>query len=709
MSNGIGRVWAVNAEGGDEGRPNGVGPVWIENADQLGSKLPEPEAGDTGKVLGVLNADGDIGWVPDQEGMAQVQADWDQTDSSQVSYIANKPSLATVATTGAYSDLSNKPTIPSGAQLVPAATSADADKVLTVDSLGVPGWAVIPAQPTGLFEAVYGTTTFADIAQAVTDKRIVYCKVDQGYGQARMAFLAYVSNVAAEFQYYRSISSHSASTQTDEIYIYKVNADGWTTTTRKAGVNVTAGTHMSQSYNNDTLTLNCTWPTVDQTYSASSTNAQSGTAVAGAISGVRQVPSASSGDNGKVLGVTDSSGTLGWVAKDEADLFYVTYNVTTFDEIKAAHDAGKWPVLVDSNGRVAPMVDYNWVGGASSVQNAKFQVSEYDYTADTNGADYYNTVYNLELDIDAYLERTETWSTTSNNASADWDAVSGPRVIRNKPTIPTVDQTYNSASANAQSGVAVAQAIAAIPAVSYTAGDGIDITANEVAVKAGTGLEISDTTSTTESSLYETSDSNKYVMGFAPLTAGLLQSIQSNSGLTITTKISYNALPGNPSLYFCCLFSLTGGNERYFDKYLKLKNHTSAALQAGSVLTFNISDLDTSGSNTTIEYVQSHLGEFHLGLMAQAFGSWSTPVYLAGSSYSAVETATYPATVTITDALCVSNPLPASTSSDAGKLLTVNAQGTPAWGMLGSVTSIQQVNALPASPDANTLYLIPEA
>lgn len=122
MSNGIGRVWAVNAEGGDEGRPNGVGPVWIENADQLGSKLPEPEAGDAGKVLGVLNSDGDLGWVVDQEGMAQVQSDWDQDDPSQVSYIANKPSLATVATTGAYSDLSGTPTIPTVDQTYDAAS-----------------------------------------------------------------------------------------------------------------------------------------------------------------------------------------------------------------------------------------------------------------------------------------------------------------------------------------------------------------------------------------------------------------------------------------------------------------------------------------------------------------------------------------------------------------------------------------------------------
>lgn len=38
--------------------------------------------------------------------------------------------------------------------------------------------------------------------------------------------------------------------------------------------------------------------------------------------------------------------------------------------------------------------------------------------------------------------------------------------LSNKPTIPSVDQTYSAASTNAQSGVAVAEAIAAIPAPS---------------------------------------------------------------------------------------------------------------------------------------------------------------------------------------------------------------------------------------------------
>ena len=41
----------------------------------------------------------------------QVQSDWAETDTEAVSYIKNKPSLAIVATTGSYSDLSGTPSL----------------------------------------------------------------------------------------------------------------------------------------------------------------------------------------------------------------------------------------------------------------------------------------------------------------------------------------------------------------------------------------------------------------------------------------------------------------------------------------------------------------------------------------------------------------------------------------------------------------------
>lgn len=43
---------------------------------------------------------------------ANVQANWTESNSSSDAYIQNKPSLATVATSGSYNDLTNKPTVP---------------------------------------------------------------------------------------------------------------------------------------------------------------------------------------------------------------------------------------------------------------------------------------------------------------------------------------------------------------------------------------------------------------------------------------------------------------------------------------------------------------------------------------------------------------------------------------------------------------------
>ncbi len=43
------------------------------------------------------------------EPAAQVQADWTETTTTNAAYIQNKPALATVATSGSYDDLSNKP------------------------------------------------------------------------------------------------------------------------------------------------------------------------------------------------------------------------------------------------------------------------------------------------------------------------------------------------------------------------------------------------------------------------------------------------------------------------------------------------------------------------------------------------------------------------------------------------------------------------
>lgn len=65
-----------------------------------------------------------------------VQSDWNQTTNTADDYIKNKPSLATVATSGSYNDLSNKPSIPDDSDLVHKTgdETIGGDKVFTGDT-----------------------------------------------------------------------------------------------------------------------------------------------------------------------------------------------------------------------------------------------------------------------------------------------------------------------------------------------------------------------------------------------------------------------------------------------------------------------------------------------------------------------------------------------------------------------------------------------
>lgn len=56
-----------------------------------------------------VNSDGSLTKIA---GGDIVQSDWTEADSTSDAYILHKPNLATVATSGSYNDLSNKPTIP---------------------------------------------------------------------------------------------------------------------------------------------------------------------------------------------------------------------------------------------------------------------------------------------------------------------------------------------------------------------------------------------------------------------------------------------------------------------------------------------------------------------------------------------------------------------------------------------------------------------
>lgn len=118
----------------------------------------------------------------------------------------------------------------------------------------------------GMFFASYGYTTYNEVLAAYQAKEVVYCKASSGSNPAsgsqnRLAFLAYVNNSETptnfEFQYYRSVSSHTATQQGDQVYVYNLNStSGWSVIVREAYSKVVAGTNLESSYSNSAITLN---------------------------------------------------------------------------------------------------------------------------------------------------------------------------------------------------------------------------------------------------------------------------------------------------------------------------------------------------------------------------------------------------------------------------------------------------------------------
>lgn len=152
----------------------------------------------------------------------------------------------------------------------------------------------------------YGTSTWAEAEEAYKNNLVVYCKASSNANpasgnQSRMAFLAYVNNPTTptefEFQYYRSVATHSDSQQGDQVYVYKLNKNnGWSVTTREAYTKVANGTGIQKSYSNGTITLSLdthshsvddiTDLVFDGTYNSSSNKAATVSTVTTAVSGI---------------------------------------------------------------------------------------------------------------------------------------------------------------------------------------------------------------------------------------------------------------------------------------------------------------------------------------------------------------------------------------------------------------------------------------
>lgn len=152
--------------------------------------------------------------------------------------------------------------------LVPAPATTDVDKFLAGDGTYKSG-----GLPMVILS--YGNSTWQDFINAYNNNVIVYTRASSNSNpasgsQTRMAFMAYVNNATTptevEFQYYRSMSSHSATAMGDQVFVYKLTkTGGWSVTTRDASIKqikMATGSAGSVSWSSNVVTLNSGLPAV---------------------------------------------------------------------------------------------------------------------------------------------------------------------------------------------------------------------------------------------------------------------------------------------------------------------------------------------------------------------------------------------------------------------------------------------------------------
>ena len=145
------------------------------------------------------------------------------------------------------------------------ATFYDMDELTYVESVNGESGVVTLEIPPTMSILAYGKSTWADFIAAYNSNSVVYCRASSNSNpasgsQTRMAFMAYVNNETAptevEFQYYRSVSSHTATQQGDQVFVYKLNkTNGWSVITREAKIKIAAGNGLEQSFASNTLTI----------------------------------------------------------------------------------------------------------------------------------------------------------------------------------------------------------------------------------------------------------------------------------------------------------------------------------------------------------------------------------------------------------------------------------------------------------------------
>ena len=435
---------------------------------------------------------------------AQEQSDWNESDSSDPAYIKNKPTIpaaqvnADWTASSGVAEILHKPTIP----------SATSD--LTNDS----GYITSSDVPAAQEQADWSETNLTDPAYIKNKPTIPAAQVNADWT---------ASSGVAEILHKPSIPSATSDLTNDSGYITSSDVPG---AQAQADWNESDTTDPSYIKNKPTIPSAVT---VDQTYNSSSTNPQSGTAVAEAIAGVRQVPTTQSTDNGKMLGVTDANGTLGWVAQvksdwtetDSTDPSYIQHkpaettlvagsNITltesgstltisasgvsvtvdqTYDSTSANAQSGTAvaEAVSGKTDKVSGATNGNFAGLDSNGNLTDSGSKSSDFATSAQGSKADSAIQSVKVNGSALTpdaNKAVDITVPAAQVNSDWNASSGVAEILNKPDLSVYATTsaMNTALATKQD--------------TMSAGTGIDITNNAISVEtpvdvvAGPGIVI---------------------------------------------------------------------------------------------------------------------------------------------------------------------------------------------------------------------------
>lgn len=465
--------------------------------------------------------------------------------------------------------------------------------------------------------------------------------------------------------------------------------------------------------------------TVDQTYDAASTNAQSGVAVAQAIANIPSEVTTASGHfdlEGSVPVKVNYTGTA------STETQFVTLSIdaskgvgtgtcgfnTENNKSLGANTATlvfKEPFVLGPAATFGGFNCYVFYGTADNPGNGPtLTLSPNKPTTVQIGSDMCIAAQSVTLSGANPLGETYPQgeyigvmisgaNTAIIAASMDSARSNGSIEIQHYPksvatgyetTIPVVDQNYHSESTNAQSGTAVAQAIAAIPSASYTAGNGIDITANEVSVKTGSGLAINSGSSTVSITL-QTLDTTGGAYGLnslGVLTADAVAALRAGA-VTVTPVGAFTAVASEGRTPYIAVLAINnyGYPIKSAGVIIPLGQPSMPVVDtsftlAATPFSIDFTQLDTEKTTLSFDTVAANPSSFCIAMIsANSSFSITDPGSTTGSSYGTYQDCSTLSYSSVGDgSVYVVNPIATPGSDAAGKVLTVtDTQGNYGW------------------------------